>query len=143
MRCELWPGNRAVHTDDIDRYYNGPIPGLDMALVAEDQFGALVGFAELAIRPHAEGCEGHRVGYLEGWYTDQSARRRGVGRALVAAAEDWARSQECTELASDTELANLVSAEAHRAIGFENAGTVLCFRKSLRASTPAPPRTDS
>lgn len=49
----------------------------------------------------------------------------------VSLPEEWARSQGCTELASDTEADNAASAAAHRALGFEEAAVVRCFRKSL------------
>jgi len=71
------------------------------------------------------------VAYLEGWYVVPGARRRGVGRLLVRAAVAWARGHRCAELASDTEIGNRVSAAAHRAIGFEDAGTIRCFRKEV------------
>lgn len=57
--------------------------------------------------------------------------RQGAGRALVAAAEVWAREQGCREFASDTELENTESAAAHRALGFDDAGAIRCFRKVL------------
>jgi aminoglycoside 6'-N-acetyltransferase I len=58
-------------------------------------------------------------------------RGRGIGRALVAAAEEWGRSQGCREFASDTQSDNAVSAAAHRALGFREVGQVRCFRKDL------------
>ena len=59
------------------------------------------------------------------------ARRRGVGKALVRAAEDWAREQGCAEFASDALLDNHTSAVAHRALGFEETVQIRCFRKVL------------
>jgi aminoglycoside 6'-N-acetyltransferase I len=90
-----------------------------------------MGFAELSIRAYAEGCRTDRVTYLEGWYVAPDVRNRGVGGALIAAAEAWARSQGCVELASDVELTNEASAAAHRALGFVEVGRVRCFRKDL------------
>jgi aminoglycoside 6'-N-acetyltransferase I len=87
--------------------------------------------AELSVRPCAEGCLTSRVAYLEGWYVVPEARRRGVGRALLQEAEDWGRTQGCTEFASDTQPDNDGSIAAHRALGFEDAGLVRCFRKEL------------
>ena len=46
----------------------------------------MVGFAEVSVRPYAEGCRGERVAYLEGWFVAEGARGHGVGRALVEAA---------------------------------------------------------
>src|SRR5204863_3252567 len=55
-------------------------------------------FLEVDLRSHADGCNPSRpVGYIEGWYVAQSYRTRGIGRKLLAAAEDWARSQGCIE----------------------------------------------
>jgi len=71
------------------------------------------------------------VGYLEGWYVAEHARRQGIGAGLVAAAEDWARSRGCTEMASDTELANRVGEAAHLRLGYEVAARVTAFRKRL------------
>ena len=89
------------------------------------------GLAELSIRAYAEGCSSDRVAYVEGWFVVPQARGHGVGRALIAAAEEWGRSQGCRELASDAEPDNAVSAAAHRALGFSEVGLVRCFRKDL------------
>ncbi|HEX8851962.1 MAG TPA: GNAT family N-acetyltransferase, partial [Pyrinomonadaceae bacterium] len=98
----------------------------------EDEGRALVvGFAELSVRSYAEGCDSGRVAYLEGWFVESTHRGRGVGRALVAAAEDWGRTLGCTEFASDTELDNRSSAAAHVALGFEEVDRIICFRKTL------------
>jgi aminoglycoside 6'-N-acetyltransferase I len=59
-------------------------------LLALDEGGRAVGFVELSIRNYAEDCETDRVAYLEGWYVIPEARRTGVGRALIAASEEWA-----------------------------------------------------
>ncbi len=91
-----------------------------------------MGFAELSIRHGAEGCDTDRVAYLEGLYVAPHARRRGIARALIEAAERWARKQGCTEFASDTQPDNRISILAHRALGFQDAGMVLCFRKRVR-----------
>ena len=79
----------------------------------------------------SEGCESGRVGFLEGWYVIPEARRRGVGRQLLSAAEAWARSAGCVEFGSDAEADNEESAAAHRALGFEDVGLIRCFRKDL------------
>ena len=90
-----------------------------------------MGFAELSIRNYAEECVTDRVAYLEGWYVDAEWRRRGVGKALIEAAESWARAQGCTEFGSDALLENETSAAAHLALGFEETVQIRCFRKQL------------
>lgn len=119
MRRALWPdGSEVEHRQEIERFLAGQAREPLAVLLAEHGTGRVVGFAELSIRPYAEGCSSDRVAYLEGWFVVPEARRGGIGRALVAAAEDWARSQGCTEFASDTQPDNEASAAAHRALGF-------------------------
>lgn len=131
MRLELWPGNESEHGEDIDRYFSPRRAEPLMTLVAENADGTLCGFAELSIRLYAEGCLSDHVGYLEGWFVSPSHRKKGVGRALIDASIRWARGQGCTEFASDTEWDNMESAKAHAACGFEEAGVIRCFRRSI------------
>jgi aminoglycoside 6'-N-acetyltransferase I len=132
FRAGLWPEeSEAGHRLEVDRFFEGSAPE-PLAILVADDAGRAVGFAEMSIRPWAEGCVTNRVAYLEGWYVAPEARGRGVGRALVAAAEEWAVAQGCRELASDTQPDNEGSAAAHRALGFTDVGLVRCFRKDLR-----------
>jgi len=132
-RLALWPdGSEAEHREEIRPYFRGERPrGPWAVLLAEGSGERILGFAEVSVRPYAEGCLGSKVAYLEGWYVVPEARGQGVGRALVAAAETWGREQGCRELASDTEPENDVSTAAHLALGFEDVGLVRCFRKEL------------
>jgi len=129
MRQDLWPDQSGAHDADIREFFSGSCAA-DEVLVAEHN-GALSGFVELSLRAYAEGCETSPVAYLEGWYVSPDARGTGVGRALLNAAEMWGRAQGCTEFASDTEAGNASSADAHRALGFEDVSLVRCFRKRL------------
>ncbi len=102
MRCALWPeGPEAEHRDEIGQFFAGRIGEPLAVLLALDRGGRAVGFAELSIRPCAEGCRTNRIAFLEGWYVVPEMRGQGAGRALVAAAEDWGRGQGCSEFASD------------------------------------------
>jgi aminoglycoside 6'-N-acetyltransferase I len=151
LRTALWPEqDPASHAAEIARFLAAPQPGSGsmpeaVLLAAEGGPGsALAGFAEVSRRAYAEGCESSPVGFLEGWYVVPEWRRRGIGRALVEAAQSWARALGCTELASDAVAENQVSADAHRALGFEEVGVIRCFRKSLLpvptgAGDPPPP----
>jgi aminoglycoside 6'-N-acetyltransferase I len=75
------------------------------------------------------------VGYIEGWYVDPDLRQTGWGRALVEAAEAWARSCGYAEIASDCLLENEVSLKAHTALGYEEIERLIHFRKSLAERT--------
>jgi aminoglycoside 6'-N-acetyltransferase I len=131
MREALWPDDGGSHAIEIEEYFAGALHMPLEVLLARDDTGAVVGFAELSIRAYAEDCTTDRVAYLEGWYVEPVARRQGVGRALIAAAEAWGRSQGCTEFASDALIDNDVSEAAHLALGFVETVRLRCFRKVL------------
>jgi aminoglycoside 6'-N-acetyltransferase I len=132
MRKALWPDDASSwHSDEIRQFFAGKLKSPLAVLIAEDDAGTALGFAELSIRSYAEDCVTDRVAYLEGWYVGPEARRQGVGRALVVAAEQWAKGQGCTEFASDAVIDNDISAAAHRALGFTETVQIRCFRKPL------------
>ena len=81
-------------------------------------------------RPRAD-CVTDAVGYLEGWFVEPEFRRHGVGRDLVRGAERWARQKGCTEMASDAEVGNDLSLEAHLKLGYEETSRLVHLRKDL------------
>ena len=134
MREALWPEEGASpHAREVEQFFAGSLRMPLAVLIAEDVGGGAIGFAELSIRPYAEGCETDRVAFLEGWYVEPEHRGRGAGRALVTAAEAWAATQGCTEFGSDALIDNTVSAAAHVAVGFEEVAQIRCFLKRLPA----------
>src|SRR5579884_884404 len=117
LREVLWPQSSAAeHARELEPVLAGDTPG-SMPLVnfvAETADGTLTGFAEVDLRSHADGCDAARpVGYLEAWYVTEEYRGRGIGRRLLSAAEDWARSHGCLEMASDTWIDNALSQTCH------------------------------
>jgi aminoglycoside 6'-N-acetyltransferase I len=130
MRQDLWL-DKEEHASEIERFFAGELREPLEVLMAFDDEERAIGFIELSIRPYAEGCATNRVAFIEGWYVEPSSRQRGVGATLVKAAEAWGRAQGCIELGSDTEVENLESAAAHRALGFEDAGVIRCFIKPI------------
>jgi aminoglycoside 6'-N-acetyltransferase I len=136
MRNYLWPESSVEHhTEELVPILAGKSPGVMplVYFVAEDRNGEVVGFVEVGLRSTADGCDWARaVGYVEGWYVAESHRRRGVGAELIAAAENWAREQGCTEMASDTQIDNTQSLQAHLRLGYEISERSILFRKKLR-----------
>jgi aminoglycoside 6'-N-acetyltransferase I len=131
MRVALWPGDVEEHRAAAERFFAGLRHEPAEVLLAVDDSGRAVGFVELSIRNIVDSCSTDRVAYLEGWYVEPSLRRRGVGAALVAAAERWGVGQGCKEFGSDSLIDNEASYRAHRALGFEETGRVVNFRKDL------------
>ena len=134
MREALWPSDAADRGDEHEReiaaFFANENPML-ATFVAVRPDGSLGGFLEAGTRPYADGCDSSPVGYIEGWYVDPDLRRTGVGGDLVRAAEAWAKSLGLTEMASDAEVDNEISLDAHAALGYEEVGRVVQFRKGL------------
>ena len=130
LRKLLWDGitdedHRSEMLDVLEH------PEAQLVLVADNGNGHLAGFLEASIRPYVEDCLTDHVGYLEGWFVENDFRNRGIGRALVTAAEDWAFGNGCTEMASDAELGNELSLKAHRALGYDETSRLVHLRKEL------------
>ncbi|HEX4486762.1 MAG TPA: GNAT family N-acetyltransferase [Terriglobales bacterium] len=135
MKVALWPDATAEeHAAEFDiTLATGKCGSLPLTvLVAEAEDGRLAGFIEVDLRSHADGCDPSiPVGYVEGWFVQKESRKLGVGAALMRAAEDWARTHGCREIASDTWIESTVSQQAHQALGFEVVDRCVHFRKSL------------
>jgi aminoglycoside 6'-N-acetyltransferase I len=129
MRLALWPDNTSEELGiEMDEILPDPCQPV---FVAERPDGSLGGFLEAAVHIDTYGCDTKPVGYIEGWYVDLDLRRQGVGGLLVAAAEAWAAAQGFREMASDCEIDNLVSLQAHRALGYEDVERLIHFRKRI------------
>lgn len=129
LRSRLWPQESSEDLEEQGRVAIAGDPPL-VVFVADDG-GILIGFIEISLRSYAEGCSSSPVPYIEGWFVSETARRRGVGGALMNAAIAWARQRGYAELGSDTESMNRLSREAHAALGFHEVETLTVFRKPL------------
>ena len=129
MRHDLWP---EVEPEDLlhemERILADP---QTPAFVMERPDGRLGGFIETGTRKYADGCETSPVGYIEGWFVDEDSRGRGIGHGLVLAAENWARSRELREMASDTWVDHVESHAAHTALGYREIERTIRFAKKL------------
>jgi aminoglycoside 6'-N-acetyltransferase I len=139
--AKLWPdGSHAEHRAHAAAIVAGRPPStLPLALFVAIDGARIVGFAEVGLRSHANGCDPARpVGFLEGWFVEADVRRTGIGRMLVERAEAWAARHGCTEMASDTWLDAEVSQRAHAALGFEEVDRCVDFRKPITVPALAP-----
>lgn len=134
LREGLWPEVSArQHAEELLPILEGKarltMPLIN--LVAEVR-QRLVGFLEASLRSHADGCDpACPVGFIEGWYVAEPYRRRGIAAKLLAAAEEWARSQGCVEMASDTWIDNELSQRVHEALGYAVVDRCVHYRKAL------------
>jgi aminoglycoside 6'-N-acetyltransferase I len=130
MRVALWPEDSAdAHAAWIDRMLadkNG------WGFMAATPAGKPVGFAEVALRPYANGCNGQPVLFLEGIWVRPEFRRQGIGAGLIARVAAFATQRGYREIGSDALIDNLASHAAHRGWGFSETERVVYFRKDLR-----------
>src|SRR5262245_20053612 len=130
LRESLWPGSLSDHDIETRKHFDEHAQ-TPVVFVAEVN-GRVVGFLELDFRKYAPGCRSSPVPFIEGWHVERGYQRRGIGRALIEAAEARARAMGHHEIASDSETDNDDGIAAHRAVGYEEIERVVCFRRDLR-----------
>jgi aminoglycoside 6'-N-acetyltransferase I len=139
MRALLWPdGSFEDHLKEFDQRTSYPFPLMNFVAeaaagdAAGDGSTEVIGFIEVDLRSHADGCDPAKpVGYVEGWFVHEPWRGQRVGAELMRAAEEWARSHGCLEMASDTWIDSEGSQHAHVALGYEIVDRCVHFRKTL------------
>ncbi len=140
LRRQLWPNAPLEeHLREMEAVLARPEEHAVFLSIGDD--GHPNGFVEVSLRSCAEGCTTRPVGYIEGWFVEDRARGRGIGRALIDAAEEWARARGCRELASDADIANEAGQQAHRALGFEEVGRSVHYRRAISPPPQAGPTT--
>ena len=131
MQLALWSdADRAEQAASIEQYFRGESRFTTAAFVAEN-VGEPIGFLELNLRPYAEGAESSPVPHIEGWFVAPTFRRTGAGRALMLAAEAWARAHGYHELTSDTTDDYPLSLSAHASLGFTEVERLIAMHKNL------------
>lgn len=131
LRRALWPECPAhEHLGEMARSLAEPTRFAQF--LASSPAGEAIGLAEASVRAeYVNGTEGSPVAFLEGLYVAPAHRNTGVARRLVAAVEMWARERDLRELASDTQLHNLLSQAMHGALGFAETERVVYYRKAV------------
>lgn len=100
--------------------------GSDSAIfVATDCEGACIGFVSVARQTHFTGEERAYIGEL---VVATDAEGRGGGRALIAAAAEWAKAQGLPALELDTGAANARARGFYRRLGFGEESVKLVKR---------------
>lgn len=129
---QLWP---EAELSELKQEFAEKINSNSSEVYLARSSGQYIGFIEMSLRfDYVEGSHSSPVGYIEGIYVAQSYRKQGISRKLVEAGEAWARAQGCSELASDTELANIDSQQFHQKLGFAEANRIVSYIKSIAKS---------
>jgi GNAT superfamily N-acetyltransferase len=80
---------------------------------------------------HRFSLEGGDRAELMGLVVDSTARGQGLGRTLVAAAEDWSRGRGLSPLTVRSNAAREVSHPFYEALGYRREKTQHVYRKAL------------
>lgn len=89
----------------------------NVVLVAEDA-GGIVGYVYADVEGTSWKDLRGPCGFVHDLYVDETARRRGAGRALMRAAIDWIRSQGRTQVVLLTKTRNEHAQRLFAALGF-------------------------
>lgn len=133
MRRALWPGDPEAHRAELTALMRRPTFAAFIARrdgVATG-FGAAIGFAEATLREYVDGIDPGRIAYLEGLWTAEAARHRGVARLLLSAVEDWAAAEGCGHIGSDADADNPDGLGWHAALGFAEVGRTVNFARAI------------
>lgn len=116
----------------------GAIPARLAALRAEPSTAALVAdggdavIGVITVRASASIHDDEPVGWITTLVVAADARAGGVGRLLVAAAEDWARERGCRRLSVTTALHRSGAHAFYERLGYQHSG-----RRYSRALAPS------
>lgn len=129
LALQLWPDNDLEEfIQNMEQAIRNPKSAIFLAFSEEEA----IGFAQCQLRhDYVEGTDSSPVGYLEGLFVVEHYRERGIAKELVQACEQWAKTEGCTEFASDCELSNTASLHVHLKLGFTEANRIICFTKKL------------
>jgi len=112
----------------------------DLMIVAEDPASAVVGWLQAHAAHIME--SGFRV-EITGLIVSAEARRRGIGRSLVMAAERWARRISARAVVVRSNVQRLESHAFYPALGYNQTKTQTVYRKALTGGTHHARRIES
>ena len=127
---QLWPGLKKEElAESFLETFNSP---KEITFISEYN-NATIGFAICSLRSdYVEGADETPICYLKAIFIVPGFRQKGWARNLLAHSEKWCLEQGCRQIASDTELTNLVSQQFHQHIGFEEVNRIVCFVKNIK-----------
>jgi len=115
--------------DDEERRFRALAGDPDVALlVAEDGDGRVVGWIHTGVRRF---LTSDTFAQIDGLVVEASARRRGAGRALVRAAEEWARGRGFSVLRIHSNVQRTEARSFYETVGYEVIKSQWVFRKTL------------
>lgn len=100
------------------------------AFVTQDGEGCILGWIHVLLSTSLVSPPFAQIG---GLVVRRDSRGRGLGRALVETAEDWARRHGLSEIRVRSNVVRDAAHRLYRQLGYENTKTQVNFRKSLNS----------
>jgi ribosomal protein S18 acetylase RimI-like enzyme len=125
-----------LSVDGAHRYWQGVKNALragGRALFAAYEGDEIVGSVQLDLATMPNGL--HRAEVMK-LFVHRRARRQGIGRALMTAVEDFARSQQRYLLVLDTRAGDLAE-KLYESMGYVRAGSIPNFARSATGALDA------
>ncbi|GAA0300745.1 GNAT family N-acetyltransferase [Halarchaeum salinum] len=98
-------------------HYRSRLADDETATYVGREDGALVGYVSAELRGPAPIFEAVRECHVSDLYVDPDTRRRGAGRALLEAAEEWGRLHDCAHLDLNVDADNEGALALYEAAG--------------------------
>ncbi|MCU0437466.1 MAG: GNAT family N-acetyltransferase [Raineya sp.] len=129
LTLELW--DDCVFEEEYAFYKSLIDKESDVCFLAKSE-NIFIGFIHVSARhDYVEGAENMPLAYIEGIYVKPDYQNRGVAKALITEAENWAKQKGFKQIASDTEVTNTSSIHFHKKIGFSEVTRIVCFIKNI------------
>jgi GNAT superfamily N-acetyltransferase len=113
--------------DRLSRVLNRP----DQQLLVADHSGRPVGWIHMLI---AEYIEAEAFVVIGGLVVDRDHRKQGIGRRLLADAEEWAAQRGCSVVRLSSTVQRIEAHQFYERAGYTNIKTQYSFAKSVGAA---------
>lgn len=111
-RTGLMAANATLTRTELE---NLEVPGT-AAFIAEGTDGRRLGY--ISLKTELEPSTGANIGYISGIAVAQEAEGRGIGKALMNAAESWARSEGYRQIALHVYADNQRARRFYQTLGY-------------------------
>jgi GNAT superfamily N-acetyltransferase len=118
----------ALTADELERRFADVCTAADHLLLVAETGPGVVGLMHVFARP---ALENPREAVVQAIVVDERSRGRGVGRALMAAAERWGTERCCHGVALSSNVARAPAHAFYRTLGYRVSATSYVLRKDL------------
>jgi GNAT superfamily N-acetyltransferase len=113
---------------ELERRFDEVSPAPEHSLLVAETAGRVVGLMHVFARP---ALENPKEAVIQAIVVDEGFRGTGVGRHLMAAAEQWGSERGCRSVVLSSSIARAPAHNFYAALGYRISATSLVLRKEL------------